>query len=242
MVKAVDWNPWHGCHKKSEGCLHCYVYRHDARYEKDASLITKNQSFDLPIKKNRHHEYIYPSGTLFYTCFTSDFLLEDADLWRIEAWNMMRERSDCHFLFLTKRIERLVSVLPADWGDGWSHVSIGCTCENQIRADERLPIFLALPIKHRSMVCEPLLGPIDCAKYLKGGIEQIVVGGESGNEARPCHYEWMISLYHQALEAKVRFYLKQTGANFVKEGKTYHILRRYQREQAQKAFAAIKKI
>ena len=44
-------------------------------------------------------------------CFSSDFLLEDADEWRAEAWKIIRERSDCTFLFLTKRIERFLECI-----------------------------------------------------------------------------------------------------------------------------------
>ena len=76
----MRWNPWHGCRKLSEGCRHCYVYRIDSRIDKDASEIKKNiSSFNLPIAKTRSKEYKYPAGTLFYTCFTSDFFLEEAD-------------------------------------------------------------------------------------------------------------------------------------------------------------------
>lgn len=60
-----------------------------------------------------------PSGETVYTCFSSDFLLSDADPWRPEAWAMMRRRSDLHFLFITKRIERLAALLPPDWGEGY---------------------------------------------------------------------------------------------------------------------------
>ncbi|MFW9613746.1 MAG: DUF5131 family protein, partial [Macellibacteroides fermentans] len=35
--KSALWNPWHGCHKLSEGCRHCYVYRGDARRNIDSS-------------------------------------------------------------------------------------------------------------------------------------------------------------------------------------------------------------
>lgn len=65
---------------------------------------------------------------------------------------MLRERSDCQFLFLTKRIERFIDCVPLDWGDGWENVIVGCTVENQRRADERLEIFSQLPIKHKEEV------------------------------------------------------------------------------------------
>ena len=51
------WNPWHGCRKISPGCLNCYVYRRDAEFGKDASVIAKTASFDLPVRRNRKGEY-----------------------------------------------------------------------------------------------------------------------------------------------------------------------------------------
>lgn len=173
------WNPWHGCHKKSEGCKNCYVYRIDKRYERDASIITRNKNFNSPIQKNKKGEYKIKPKTLIYTCFSSDFLLEDADTWREEAWNIIRERKDCNFLFITKRIERFKKCAPPDWKKGWDNVIIACTCENQKRADERLPIFLSLPIKHKIIVCEPLLENINLSRYLTNEIKEVIVGGES---------------------------------------------------------------
>ena len=78
----ADWNPWHGCHKLSAGCANCYVYRQDAKHEKDSSVVTKNSSFDLPIKRYKNGDYKIKSGDFVWTCFTSDFLLSDADEWR----------------------------------------------------------------------------------------------------------------------------------------------------------------
>ena len=75
------WNLWHGCHKLSEGCRHCYVYRTDGKYGKDSSVVTKTEKFDLPLQRKKSGMYKIPSGNLVYTCFTSDFLIEDADEW-----------------------------------------------------------------------------------------------------------------------------------------------------------------
>lgn len=230
-----NWNPWHGCHKLSPGCQNCYVYRTDSRHDRDASQVYKTGDFDLPLKRRRDGSRSIPEGELVWTCFTSDFLLEDADDWREEAWDCIRRRPDCDFLFITKRIHRLADCLPPDWGEGWENVHICCTCENQDRADFRLPIFRAAPIKHRSIVCEPLLGPIDLSPYLGRWVEQVVAGGESGPEARPCDYGWVLDLRRQCGEADVSFRFKQTGANFVKDGKSYRVLRKYQHAQARKA-------
>jgi len=229
------WNPWHGCRKISDGCRNCYVYRTDSRYGRDSSVPGKNTDFDLPLRRNRNGEYKIPPGEVVYTCFTSDFFLDAADEWRDEAWEIMRIRSDLRYMIITKRIDRFEQCLPDDWDDGWDNVCIGCTCENQDRADYRLPIFLQAPIKHRRIVCEPLLEDIDLSRYLGGWIEGVVVGGESGNEARLCDYEWVLDIRRQCAERGVPFYFKQTGALFRKEGRVYRIPRRFQHSQARKA-------
>ena len=150
---SVSWNPWHGCRKISEGCRNCYVYRQDSRHDKDSREVRQTAMFDRPVRRSRDGRFKVPAGEMVYTCFTSDFLLEEADAWRAEAWEMMRIRHDLRFLFFTKRIDRLAAVLPPDWGDGYENVVIGCTVENQAMADYRLLLFLATPVRHRLIVC-----------------------------------------------------------------------------------------
>ena len=53
----AGWNPWHGCHKISPGCQHCYVYRMDANYGRDSSVVTQTAAFRLPVQKKRNGEY-----------------------------------------------------------------------------------------------------------------------------------------------------------------------------------------
>ncbi|MCL2178713.1 MAG: phage Gp37/Gp68 family protein [Cystobacterineae bacterium] len=233
---SATWNLWHGCHKLSAGCRHCYVYRSDAQHDIDSSVVRKTKSFELPIQKKRNGEYKIAAGTVVYTCFTSDFFVEDADLWRAEAWEMIGLRKDLRFLIITKRIERLKETLPNDWGEGYEHVSICCTIENQERADYRLPIYRAAPIKHKTLICEPLLERIDLRPYGIGSwVEQVVVGGESGEGARPCHFDWVLEIREVCIENNVSFWFKQTGARFVKDGRLYYINRRLQHAQARKA-------
>ena len=166
--KYVTWNPWHGCTKYSEGCRYCYVYRQDEAYGSSVSSeqCRKTQNFNLPVKKKRDGSFKVEPGSIVMTCFTSDFLLKDADEWREECGEMIKSRSDCMFYFFTKRIERFMECVPADWGEGYSNVIVGCTCENQDRADFRLPIFTELPIKHKTVIIGPMLGPIELEKYL----------------------------------------------------------------------------
>ena len=126
--------------------------------------------------------------------------------------------------------------LPVDWKDGYDNVTICCTVENQTCADYRLPIYRMAPIKHKIIICEPLLERIDLSTYAVGEwIEQIVAGGESGYEARPCDFEWVMDLRRICVENKVEFWFKQTGSKFVKDGKTYDVKRQFQHSQARKA-------
>lgn len=233
----LTWNPWHGCKKISAGCLNCYVYRTDSKYEKDSSAVSKNKAFTMPIDKYKNGEYkIQPQeDNILYTCFTSDFFLEEADKWRDDCWKMIKQRPDLEFLIITKRIHRFYDCIPDDWGDGYENVHICCTCENQDRADFRLPIFKNAPIKKKSIICEPILQEIDLTPYLDKSIIQVVAGGESGNNARICRYEWILSLREQCKNAGVSFCFKQTGARFEKDGKLYNIPRKIQHSQARKA-------
>ena len=235
--KYTGWNPWHGCTKISPGCKHCYVYRQDEMYgsEVNSSKVKKTGNFNLPIKRKRDKSYKLPTGSLVFTCFTSDFLVQEADEWRNEAWAMMRKRRDCVFFFFTKRIDRLAECLPFDWGDGYDNVVIGCTVENQKMADYRLPIFLSLPIKERYIIVAPILEKIDISKYLSKKISEVSVGGESGNMARICDFDWILDLRGQCIEKNVAFNFHQTGARFKKDGIVYFIKRQFQRSQANKA-------
>lgn len=124
----------------------------------------------------------------------------------------------------TKRPERILQCVPSDWGDGWEHVHISVSIENQEMADKRLPFLLATPIKHREVFCSPLIGPITLKKYLDTGLIRCVnVGGEMApiKDVRPRKYEWVKSLFLEAKERNIEFYFHQCGSLFLKEGKKY---------------------
>jgi protein gp37 len=229
------WNPWHGCRKYSEGCQNCYVYRRDESIGKDASIIEKTGSFDLPVRWKRDGEYKLVSGSTIYTCLTSDFFIEEADQWRNEAWDMIRHRNDIPFFIITKRIARFMECIPSDWGEGYPNVTIGCTVENQKQCNFRLPIFNKVPIISKCIICEPLLENIELFEYLNLSIKNVVVGGESGEKARCCDYSWIMNIREQCLSKNVPFHFKQTGANFIKDGRHYAVPRQMQMAQAKRA-------
>lgn len=228
------WNPWHGCRKYTEGCENCYMYFLDAQRDRDGSEIYKvKTNFNLPLKKTRTGEYKIPSGSSLRVCMTSDFFLEEADVWRDEVWDMIRRRPDVTFWIQTKRASRVKENLPWDWSDGYDNVIMVFTAENQKRADERIPILLDLPAKRKAVMCAPMISAIDLSKYLATGqIEKVLVDGENYEGKRPLCYDWVKSLYDDCVRQNVQFDFCGTGNVFIKDGKTFHICKAYQRVMA----------
>ena len=232
------WNPWRGFHKHSEGCKYCYIHKGDAKRGIDTDNIVKTDNFDAPIRKYQRGknkgEYKMKSGEIVYLCFSTDFLIKDADIWRDECWQIIREREDLHFIFLTKRIERFMDCIPDDWGDGYDNVTVGCTIENQKMADYRLSVFDTLPIKHKNIICQPLIEKIDISTHLEN-VEKVIVGGESDYNARPLDYDWVLAIREQCISKGVKFEFPQCGSNFIKDGKLYKLNVRQLCSQAKKA-------
>ena len=201
------------------------MYFLDSLRDRDGSDIYQTKAgFRYPLSKDRSGAYKVKSGEMLRVCMTSDFFLEEADPWRDEAWQIMHQRPDVKFFLLTKRPERVRDHLPRNWDGGWENVMFNVTCENQKRADERIPILLDLPFKHKGIMCAPYIGPVSIRKYLPAGqIEQVLCDGENYGGARPCHYEWVRSLSAECREFNVTFTFCGTGRVFVKDGKTYHL-------------------
>ena len=80
-----------------------------------------------------------------------------------------------------------------------------------------------------------MLSAIDLTPYLNNTIDEVSAGGESGFDARPCNYDWILSLREQCVAKDVTFRFHQTGAHFIKDGKMYRVPRCYQLSQAHKA-------
>ena len=227
------WNPWRGCKKCSEGCLHCYIHKGDAKRGVDTGNIVKTKDFYKPTEKLKNGNYKMKPG-MVYLCFSTDFLIEEADEWRAECWSMIKERSDCTFLFLTKRIERFMECIPKDWGVGYENVVVCCTIENQKNADKKLAMFQSLPIKHKCITAQPLIEKINIEQYLRD-IELVVVGGESDYYARPLDYEWVLDIREQCVRKSVNFEFRQCGTYFMKDGKQYKLQTKDLCSQARKA-------
>jgi protein gp37 len=176
------------------------------------------------LQKDRTGSYKVRSGELLRVCMTSDFFLEEADAWRSEAWDIIRQRPDVKFFLLTKRPQRVKDCLPADWGDGWEHVMLNVSCENQRRADERIPILHGLPFKHKGIMCAPFIGAVSIESYLQEGqLEQVICGGENYDGARACNFDWVKHLQAECIAHNVTFCFIETGSLFIKDGKRYYM-------------------
>lgn len=222
----MAWEPWTGCYPASDGCKYCYFYGpYSKRYGQNT--VVKTDEFYKPVEtvympNKKITKYKLQSGKTVNTCFATDFFLPEADEWRAEAWSIIKQRPDLTFLFLTKRIDRFTVSLPDDWFSGYDNVRIGCTVENQETADFRLPLYISCSIKHRWIVCSPLLGKINLSPYLHG-VENVRVGGESGREARVCYYEWVLDIKQQCANAGISFIFDGTGSHFLKDGIIHNV-------------------
>jgi protein gp37 len=220
----ATWNPWHGCLKVSPGCAHCYMYRDKRRYGQDPTLVVRSKtSFDAPFK--------WKASRMIFTCSWSDFFIAEADQWRPDAWDVIRETPQHTYQILTKRPERILDHLP----DGWPfrNVWLGVSVENP-RFYWRIERLREIQASVRFLSLEPLLAPMSSLPL--GGISWVVVGGESGPGSRPMEADWVREIREHCKVARVAFFFKQwggprkdmTGRSL--DGKTWNDMPRAQRK------------
>ena len=217
------WNPVIGCRKVSEGCEHCYAERMTEKFDINGGDFSPR----LMVVKNPPK-----SGTVFVGNMTDLFGEWNTD-YDIRYWLGILSTSSVN-LILTKRAERLAKIwdvypelADADW------INFGVTAENQARAEERIPHLLKCDAKSRWLSLEPLLGEIDLLEYLcdhkacndwgsgtcdnetcpSRKINWVVVGAESGKDARPCELEWIEDIVAQCQAAGVPVFVKQIHLN-----------------------------
>lgn len=234
----ATWNPWTGCRKISQGCHFCYMYRDKTRYGQDPAAVvrSKDATFYAPLHWEKKAVRAGHTTRVF-TCSWSDFFIEEADAWRPLAWEVIRQTPHLTYQILTKRPERMLEHLP--WHDHadslwdtrpWSHVWLGVSVEDQATADARIPWLLQTPAALRFVSYEPALAAVDFFSVdfgqgykvntlLKGPplgererLDWIIVGGESGPQARPCNLVWLTNTVRQTGLAGVACWVKQLGA------------------------------
>lgn len=207
------WNSWQGCRKVSPGCANCYMYTDKKWHGQDPTTVVRSKTtFGAPFK--------WRNKARVFACSWADFFIEDADHWRDEAWDIIRDTQHLTYQLLTKRPENIKDRLPHDWP--LPNVWLGVTAENQEMADKRIPLLLNLPAAKRFVSIEPMLGPVDLLKNEfvseawntgivtdRPCLDWVICGGETGGGARYMEPEWALSLKEQCAATKTAFFMKQ---------------------------------
>lgn len=207
------FNPWIGCAKVSAGCANCYAEDlMDTRYHKakwgvnGTRVPTSPANWREPVKWNREAERDGVRRRVFCASLADVFEdREELEPWRAHLFDLIDKTPHLDWLLLTKRPENIH--LDAVRRNVW----LGTSVENQDAADTRIPHLFKAPGAVRFLSCEPLLGPVDLGAYIHG-LDWVIVGGESGNKARPCMVDWIRAIRDQCKEAGVACFIKQLGA------------------------------
>ena len=222
----IEWtnhtfNPWWGCAKVSPACKHCYAEAWAKRvgsavWGKDADRrFFGDNHWKEPLRWNREAENEGVRRRVFCASM-ADVFERRAEFhpWRERLWSLIEATPSLDWLLLTKRPHNVRSMVP--WGSEWPmNVWLGCTAENQLWADKRLPALLEAPAHVRFLSCEPLLGPLDLRQYLspdpKKSVHWVIAGGESGAHSRPMNPDWVRGLRNECQRSHVAFHFKQWG-------------------------------
>lgn len=218
LIEWTDatWNPVTGCTKVSPGCQNCYAERFAERW-RGISGHSYEQGFDLRLWPERLNMPLkWKTSCMIFVNSMSDLFHEDIPLSYIKEVFKIMEQAWWHtFQIVTKRAKRLAEVaLEIDWP---SNVWIGVSVETSAYI-WRIDMLENIPASIRFISIEPLLGHLDSLPLNK--IDWVIVGGESGPNARSVNPEWVRSIRDQCLAKKVPFFFKQWGgANKKKSGR-----------------------
>jgi protein gp37 len=176
----ATWNPWLGCDRVSPLCSKCYIDRVIRKLGREPwGEVYRTKTWGEPVRWQRKHAVANDALRVF-TCSLSDFFHVKADIWRDDAWDVIRACPNLIFLILTKRPERIMGHLPKDWPfpNVWPGISVGCKQELL-----KMDALRRVPVHHeavRWISSEPLLEDISDDIDLTG-FGWVVTGGESGS-------------------------------------------------------------
>ena len=204
----ATWNPVTGCTKTSAGCAHCYAETMARRltamgvekYKNGFKVAIHEDALDEP-KKWRKPRTIF-------VCSMSDLFHKDVPFDFVDkVMKVIRETPQHRYQLLTKRAERMEEYFRTR--EVPQNVWLGVTVEVQSSKSriDSLRIINMSPIKFLS--CEPLLEDLGILDLT--GIDWIIVGGESGRQARPMKEEWVMNIKAQCDATGKAFFFKQWG-------------------------------
>lgn len=227
-VTDISWahstfNPWIGCTRVSPGCDNCYAATlMQDRYKRvkwgagEPRSLTK--TWDQPRAWNRKAAASGEPWRVFCASLADVFDNEVREEWRLELFNLIRETPHLTWMLLTKRIGNAEAMVGKG---GWPrNVWLGATIVNQEEHDRDIEKLARTTAPIKFLSCEPLLGPID----LRWCVDWVIVGGESGANARPMDADWARGLRDTCLRTNIPFHFKQwgpRGAPPLLDGRTY---------------------
>lgn len=219
----ATWNPVTGCDRVSPGCTNCYALTlakrlkamDSPRYQIDGDPRTSGPGFALSC----HDDLVdlprrWRKGRMVFVNSMSDLFHPKVPLDFIErVFETMVECPQHTFQILTKRAQRLAKLAPAlPWPE---NVWMGVSVENE-KYRFRIDHLRQVPAAVRFLSIEPLVGRV--GELNLDGIDWVIVGGESGHNARPMQLDWATEIRDQCAEAEVPFFFKQWGGRFAKQG------------------------
>lgn len=219
----ATWNPVRGCTKISQGCKHCYAERFAERF-RGVPGHPFEQGFDLRLVPEKLDEPLrIKKPQRIFVNSMSDLFHEGVPVEYIQRVFEVMNKADWHeYQVLTKRAERLEDLNGVlKWAP---HIWMGVSVENSDQV-WRIDHLRRTNAHVKFLSIEPLLGPI--RKLSLGGIDWVIVGGESGPGARPMAEEWVTDIRNQCVRSSVAFFFKQWGGVFKKktgrelEGRTW---------------------
>lgn len=214
------WNPVAGCSIITAGCAHCYAMemakRLEAmRIEKYAGLTRKtgNRTVWNGVVREDHEALSIPYGwkkprKIFVNSMSDLFHEGVSDDFILRVWKVMRETPRHNYQILTKRPERMATLVASRMGEVLPNVWLGTSIENS-DVVSRIDHLRQAPAAIRFISFEPLIGSVGAVDL--HDIHWAIVGGESGKSARPIKEEWIDEIHGQCLKAGTAFFFKQWG-------------------------------
>jgi len=219
----ASWNAVVGCSMVSRGCEHCYAATYDKRFRL-AQEHTPYKPWTHPNAK--YNVRVFPDrlslprrwkpSMVFVNSRSDMFHEEIPPAFRNEMWQVMKETPQHTYQILTKRPENISTMLPADWGQGYPNVWLGVSGETIDLAFKRGMYLWQVKAKVHFLSAEPWLEsvvpdrPFDWWFSIQG-YEWVIIGGESGPNARPMNIESAKALKDACMLGEIPVFVKQLG-------------------------------
>ena len=212
----ATFNPWLGCQEVSPGCDHCYARTlvtgrmGKQVWGKDAPRLRTSATYwKQPLTWNRNAD----SSMRVFCGSLCDVMEDRADLnsHREDLYDLIRKTPNLDWLLLSKRPQNFRRFLPCGWLENpMPNVWGMTTCEGP-EQQWRIDAMANTPFAVRGVSIEPLIAPLPDLNL--DGIDWVIVGAESGGNARPMDKDWVRSIRDQCLASGVAFFYKQDAVN-----------------------------